>query len=55
MRRERDNQESATRRAATLEAEARRQQNRFPSGFGAGPGGGSSVAVPRLAALAPPD
>jgi hypothetical protein len=31
MRRERDNQETASRRAARLEAEARRQQNqRFP-------------------------
>jgi hypothetical protein len=41
MRRERDNQESAVRRAAKLEAEARRQHNQFPSsGIGGGPGGG---------------
>jgi hypothetical protein len=31
MRRERDNEQSAGRRAAKLEAEARRQQNPFPS------------------------
>jgi hypothetical protein len=41
MRRERDNQETAARRAAKLEAEARRQQNQFPSsGIGGGFGGG---------------
>jgi hypothetical protein len=41
IRRERDNQDSGARRAAKLEAEARRQQNQFPSsGFGGGPGGG---------------
>jgi hypothetical protein len=41
MRRERDNQQSAARRAAKLEAEARRQQNQFPSsGVGGGPAGG---------------
>jgi hypothetical protein len=40
MRRERDNTESAARRAAKLEAEARRQQNQFPSGFGGGGVGG---------------
>jgi hypothetical protein len=41
MRRERDNQESAARRAAKPEAEARRQRNQFPSsGTGGGPAGG---------------
>jgi hypothetical protein len=41
LRRDRDNHESTDRRAGKLEAEARRQQNQFPSsGMGGGPGGG---------------
>lgn len=40
MRRERDNQQSAARRAAKLEAEARRRQNQFPSSGAGGFGGG---------------